>query len=123
MNRRELIRQYKETPRPVGVYRVRNTRNDRAFVASSVDLPAALNRERFQLRMRGHPNTALQRDWDEHGPEAFVFEVLDTLSRKDEADYDPGEDLRSLEELWLERLTPYGERGYNAPKQPAGRAP
>jgi hypothetical protein len=26
---------------------------------------------------------------------------------------DPGEDLQALKELWLEKLEPYDERGYN----------
>jgi hypothetical protein len=49
MNRKELVRAYKETARPMGIYRVHNTRNDRSFVGRSVDLPAILNRERMSL--------------------------------------------------------------------------
>ena len=51
MDRKELIRKYKETPRPMGVYQVRNTRNGKALIATSLDLNAALNRHRAQLRM------------------------------------------------------------------------
>ena len=54
--------------------------------------------------MGGHPNPRLQSDWAAEGPDAFVFEVLDTLSPNDDPDYDPGDDLRMLEELWLEKL-------------------
>ncbi len=97
----------------MGVYRVRNTQTDRSLVARSVDLPASLNRERAQLRFGGHPNAALQRDWHAFGPDAFAFEVLDTLTPPDDRpDYDPADDLRVLEALWLERLAPFGERGY-----------
>jgi hypothetical protein len=35
MNRKELIRQYKETPRPMGVYRVRNAQSGRSLVGAS----------------------------------------------------------------------------------------
>jgi hypothetical protein len=117
MSRAALRRAYKETRRPMGVYRVRNTRTDRSLVARSVDLPASLNRERAQLRFGGHPNTELQRDWNASGPEAFVFEVLDTLApRDDQPGYDPTDDLRVLEALWLERLAPFGDRGYVPPR-------
>ena len=112
MNRKELVRAYKEAARPMGVFRVHNTTHDRSFIGRSVDLPSMLNRMRAQLGFGGHPNRELQRDWNELGPGAFQFEVLDTLPVCDEAGYDPADDLRVLEALWLERLQPYGERGY-----------
>ena len=117
--KRELIRAYKETARPMGVYRVRNLTNGRALVGRSVDLPSVLNRERAALRFGAHGNRALQRDWNALGPDAFAFEVLDTLTPVDRPDWDPADDLCALEELWLERLEPFGERGY-APR-PARR--
>jgi len=55
----------------------------------------------------------------ELGPEAFEVEILDTLTPPDRPDYDPADDLRALEGLWLEQLSPFGDRGYNAtPKKP-----
>src|SRR5215467_14280564 len=102
MDRKALIREYKESRRPMGVYRVRNTVNGRSLVGASADLPAMLNRHRAQLRLGVHFNRALQKDWNEFGPEAFEFEVLDTLTAPDRPDYDPSDDLRVLEELWLE---------------------
>lgn len=112
MDRKARIRAYRESPRPMGVFRVRNTRNGRSLIGSSVDVPAMLNRQRFQLGAGGHPDRALQRDWGAFGPEAFEFETLDTLQPPDEPDYDPAVDLRMLEELWLEKLGRPGERGY-----------
>jgi hypothetical protein len=99
----------------MGVYRIHNTRDERSLVGRSVDLPAILNRERVALRFGSHPNAALQRDWATLGPDAFVFEVLDTLTAPEgQPDYDPTEDLRVLEEMWVERLQVTGERGYGA---------
>ena len=117
-SRRELIRAYKESRRPMGVYQVRNTRDGRLLVARTVDLPSALNRERAALRFGAHQNAALQRDWNALGPDAFAFEALDTLTPPEgQPAYDPADDLRVLEAMWLERLRPWGERGYlRAPK-------
>lgn len=113
MDRRELIRAYKQTPRPMGVYRVHNTVNGKSLVGKSRDLPSILNRERAELKLGGHRNKQMQRDWNELGASAFTFEVLDTLSvPPDQPGYDPADDLRVLEALWLERLQPFGERGY-----------
>jgi hypothetical protein len=113
-DRKARIRAYTETPRPAGVYRVRNTRNGRALVGSSVDAPAILNRHRAQLRMGVHALRALQADWNELGAEAFEFEVLDILEPPaHDPGYDPREDLRVLEQMWLDKLSPFAERGYN----------
>jgi len=112
--RKELIRQYKNSRRPVGVFRIRNKVDDRSFVASSIDLPSALNRHRSQLKGGVHANRALQADWDRLGADAFEFEPLDTLSPREQPEWNPSEDLRELELLWLEKLRPFGARGYNA---------
>lgn len=112
MDRKEQIRAYKESPRPMGVFRVRNIANGRSLVGSSVDVPAMLNRQRFQLGAGGHPDRALQADWNESGADAFVFETLDTLEPSDEPGWDPAVDLRALEAMWLEKLGRAGQGGY-----------
>ena len=114
MDRKALIRDYKESRRPMGVFRVRNTVTGKCLVGTSVNLPGMLNRQRSQLEMAGHPNRELQKDWNELGPDAFVFEVLDTLAPREQPDYDPSDDLRALEQLWLDKLTPFEGLGYNA---------
>jgi hypothetical protein len=118
MDRKALIRQYKETPRPVGVFRVRNTVNGKSLVGASTDVPSMLNRQRAQLRLGVHHNRALQADWNALGEEAFAFEVLDTLAPPEQPDWDPSDELRVLEALWLERLSPYGDRGYHPDPKP-----
>lgn len=103
-DRRELMRQYKETPRPAGVYRVQHISSGRILLGSSVDAPAMLNRIRAQLRMKGHPNRTLQRDWNTDGPDAFEFEVIDLLAPSTTPTADPTDDLAMLEALWREKL-------------------
>lgn len=119
--RKERAREYLENPRPMGIYRVRNTANGKCLIGASVDLPSMLNRQQAQLRMGMHTNRALQGDWNEHGPGAFAFEVVDMLKAPpDQPDYDPTSDLKVLEALWLEKLSPFGEQGYNAKPRQAG---
>jgi len=112
VDRKALIRAYKERPRTMGVYRVVNGRGGRCLLGSSIDAPAALNRQRAQLRMAGHPVKALQRDWDAQGPDSFAFEILDTLEPPDEPGYDPAADLSELESMWRERLLGEGVEMY-----------
>lgn len=106
------IRAYKETPRPMGVYRLRNVADRRSLVGESVDAPARLNRLRAQLRLGAHPSRELQEDWRRLGPEGFVFEVLDTLAPAKEPSASPADDLAALKAMWLERLAAEGERFY-----------
>jgi|SRR6218665_1225317 len=114
--RAELKRSYKEKPPDMGVFAVRNRANGKLLVGTSLNLPGALNRLRFELTTRIHRNfPALQEDWDRLGADAFSFEVLDVLAPPEEPGGDLKEELRVLEALWLERLRPYGEAGYNAP--------
>jgi hypothetical protein len=118
-DRKALIRQYKLTPRSMGVGAVRNTTSDKALVVAGRDLSALLNRHQAQLRLNAHGNRALQADWNTLGPGAFKFVVLDTLTPKDAPDYDPTEDLRTLEDLWLEKLNPFEPTGYHHRKERA----
>jgi len=113
-DRRAISREYKESYRPTGVYRLRNTSNGRILVGSSVNLPAIFNRLRMQLdggTYVKHPE--LQRDWKALGAAAFELEVLQELEPPEGPGWDPTDDLAALEALWLEELEPYGEKGYN----------
>jgi hypothetical protein len=112
IDRKARIREYKETPRPAGIYLVRNTATGKSLVGSTGDLPGMLNRQRFQLENGLHPDRELQKDWNDLGSDAFEFEVLDRLEPKDEPAHDPTEDLRVLKEMWLEKLTASGEPLY-----------
>jgi hypothetical protein len=120
MDRKALTRAYKEAPRPMGVYPIRNTVNGKSLVASSINLPAILNRHQAALRLGGHTNKALQKDWNELGPEAFEFEVLDTLTPSAKPGDKPADDLLALEAMWIEKLSATEDLGYNPKaKRPA----
>ncbi len=115
MNKKELKSEYLQNHRPMGIYQIRNIVNDKVLIGSSLDLPGILNRHKFQLKMGGHPNKALQADWNEFGAESFAFEIVDEITPKEGRDH--REELEFLEELWLEKSQPYGDRGYNEKKK------
>jgi hypothetical protein len=112
IDRKALAREYRETPRPVGIFRVRNVATGRTLLGTSVDLPSMLNRQRMQLRLGGHPNRALQADWNAVGEDGFAVEVVDTLAMEPGDARDPADDLRELEALWRERLGAEGASSY-----------
>ncbi|MCU0722572.1 MAG: GIY-YIG nuclease family protein [Planctomycetes bacterium] len=112
-DKKEIKRRFKETPPDMGVFAIRNLSNGKSLVASSPDLHAALNSHRFRLKAGMHENRDLQKDFSEAGESNFAFEVLDRLKPKDDPGFDAAAELKVLESLWLEKLTPYGERGYH----------
>ena len=99
----------------MGVFQIRNLANEKLFVGSSMNLEGIFNRHEFQLKMGGHPNKSLQKDWNALGAENFAFEILEELESRENLDDEA--ELTFLEDLWLEKLEPYGEKGYNERKK------
>jgi len=114
---RELKDEYKKMKFRIGVFRIRNIKNDKCFIGSSQDLDAAWNSQRFQLEAGLHSNEELQNDWAILGAENFVYEVLDELQADDDLSTDYTKELKALEELVIEELQPFGEKGYNRRKR------
>ena len=108
-----LIRAYKERPKPAGIFQVKNSVNGKVLLGSSLNLDGCLNRHRFGLSNGSHRNKRLQSEWNEYGPEAFVFEILERVKPSDDPNFDVEVELTLLEEIWIEQLQPFGERGYN----------
>lgn len=113
MDRRSAKLDYKLGHRPMGVFQIRNTVNDKVFVDSSLNVPGKINRHMFALKAGLHAAKRLQADWNELGEEKFVFEVLEDVEPRSDAGYDHAADVRTLEELWLDKLRPFGDNGYN----------
>lgn len=114
MSRREMIKEYKNTLQPMGIVQVKNIRNGRVYITASGNIKGTINSLRFQLRMGSFlPSPALSKEWNEMGEESFVIEVLDELKPVDKPGHDYKEELKALESMWLEKLKPYGERGYH----------
>ncbi|MGH9802489.1 MAG: GIY-YIG nuclease family protein [Blastocatellia bacterium] len=112
-----LKKEYQQSHRPMGVFQIRNMVNEKVFVGRALNLPGIFNRHRLELRMGSHKNLMLQAEWKEFGADKFAFEILDELTPVSDPQYDYREDLVHLEDLWLEKLQPYGEAGYNEPKK------
>jgi hypothetical protein len=114
--KKELKREYKQNHRPMGVFQIYNLVNNKVLVGASLNLPGILNRHKFQLTAGIHPNRTLQSEWNEWGSKNFAFEILDELQPNPDPNHDYSADLAFLEDLWLEKLEPYDDRGYNERK-------
>lgn len=112
-SRQELKRAYQERPKQAGVFQIKNVASGKVLLGSSLNLDGALNRHRFMLSIGGHPNKELQQDWSRLGAEAFVCEVLEVVKLAEDPHFNISDELTLLEQIWLEQLQPFGERGYN----------
>jgi len=114
MNRREMIKEYKNSLRPMGIVQVKNIRNGRVYLAASANTTGTINSILFQLKMGTFlPSPCLAKDWKEMGEQSFVVEVIDELKPVDDPAYDYRDDLKALEAMWLDKLKPFGEQGYH----------
>ena len=111
--KKELKEEYKHMKFPMGVFQIRNTVNGKIFVDSSTNMNAKWNRNKLQLSVGNHPNKELQKDWNEFGEKAFEFEVIEELKHNDKKDIDYKKEVALLEEMLMDEMQPFGERGYN----------
>tara|TARA_Y100000296_G_C5051910_1_gene195276 strand:- start:44 stop:655 length:612 start_codon:yes stop_codon:yes gene_type:complete len=60
-------------------YLIMNTINGKVYIGQSTQYSRRWADHRIRLRKNKHENKHLQRDYDEHGKDAFVFEVIEEL--------------------------------------------
>lgn len=112
-SRKEMKRQFLETPKEAGVFQIKNTVEGKVLLGSSLNLHGPFNKHRFMLSHRMHDNRRLQADWDRLGPDAFAFDVLEVVEPRDDPGFSLADELTLLEQIWLEKLQPLAPRGYN----------
>lgn len=111
--KKELKEEYKNMKFPMGVFQIRNTVNGKIFVDSGINMQAKWNRNKSQLKFGNHPNKRLQKDWNEFGEEAFIFEILSELEQKDTKTIDYQKEVKLLEEIVMDEIQPFDDKGYN----------
>lgn len=112
-SKQNLKREYKERKKPAGIFQVKNTVNGKVLLGSSLNLEGPLNSHKFMLTIGRHRNEALQHEWSKFGADKFVFEILEEVKVKDDPNFNLNDELTLLEQIWIEKLQPFGDRGYN----------
>ncbi len=112
--RKELKEEYKHLKFRMGVFAIRNLTNGKVFISSSLDLKAIWHAQKLQLDMGIHPNGALQADWNALGADNFSYEILDELKETEGKELDYKKEIKTLEEMHIDSMQPFGEKGYNA---------
>lgn len=116
-SRKDLKQAYREREQRAGIFQIKNTANGKVLLGSSLNLDGPLNSARFMLSSGSHRNKELQHDWNQYGADAFVFEILEVVKVTDDPNFKLSDELTLLEQIWIEELQPFGERGYNTSTQ------
>lgn len=89
----------------VGVYEIRNTINNKVYIGCSGNIKLRWRTHRTKLRGGRHENTYLQRSFDKHGEDVFVFSVIEETNV---------DSLITVEQKWLDLYKSYErDKGYN----------
>ena len=105
MDRKAMLRAYRDRKVTGGVYGYRNATNGKILLQSTCDITKAANLLAFSKEMGLCPHPLLRDDWGASGGSAFSVEILETLDKKEEQTGEEfAADVRTLESLWRERL-------------------
>jgi len=113
INKKQIIKDYKLQKQPIGIYAVHNLKDNKMFIGASKNLPAVIRRFDFTLKMGSFPYEALINDYKRLGDKHFEIKVLDELEIKDETEKEIDNELKTLEEMWIEKLRKDGVTFYN----------
>lgn len=112
-SRKMLLEEYKQLKTYMGVIQITNNANGKIFVAAYPNLKNKWLTIKGQLDMGMFGNTQLQKDWKDLSHEVFTFEVLEDKETDEVTDM--RWELKQMAKPWLEKLQPYGDKGYNIP--------
>ena len=106
--RRMLARQARDAFPPMGIYTIRDRSSGYRVLGASRNVPAALNRARFELGMGKYADRVLQAEWNRSGADGLDFDVLELVKEREDANFDYAGELKALEQIYreLEGLVP-----------------
>jgi group I intron endonuclease len=60
-----------------GIYKITNKINGRYYIGSSINIKNRWNEHKRTLKQNKHDNDFLQKSWNKHGEESFLFEIIE----------------------------------------------
>lgn len=89
----------------IGIYTIMNLVTHKFYMGSSIRCRARIGRHIRALTSQKHDNKYLQNAWNKHGPDAFIFVVIEECK---------AEDRFVREQYWIDRFeTSNSEKGFN----------
>jgi group I intron endonuclease len=95
-----------------GIYKIVNIVNGKYYLGSSDNMKNRWKKHLYDLRHNKHHSIHLQRAWNKHGENNFVFQIVEEVKRSI---------LLEREQYHLDTFTPWNESiGYNVSKSACG---
>jgi group I intron endonuclease len=88
-----------------GIYKITNKNNGRYYIGSSVNINNRWNEHKRTLKQNKHDNHFLQKSWNKHGEESFLFEIIEYVLDLDK--------LLEREQYYLDLITHNKKITYN----------
>lgn len=88
----------------MGVLSIKNNRNGKQYIQSSLNLEALVNRIKFELNSRLFNNTALQKDWTESGSESFTFEFVTIVPNEENPYINYRKEIQKAEKTYISEV-------------------
>lgn len=103
--KKELKSAYKSRPVTGGICCIYCKNNNRRLLQSTRNIEGLRNRFTFAMKIKSCPDPLLLEEWKEFGNDAFTFEVLEEIAKREEqTDKEFTADIEVLYEMWLEKL-------------------
>jgi group I intron endonuclease len=61
----------------VGIYSIKNSKNNKIYIGSSVDIKSRWRLHKHELLNNKHHSQYLQRSWNKYGEDVFIFEIME----------------------------------------------
>jgi hypothetical protein len=113
INKKEIIKEYKNQKHPAGLFAVKNKPDNKMFIGISLNLPAKIRGITFELELGSHAYRNLADDYKRLSKEQFDIFILDQIEVRDETDRELHTELETLEAMWVEKLKSEGVTFYN----------
>ena len=88
-----------------GIYKIKNIGDEKVYIGHSLNIEYRWRKHVEALKAKRHENIHLQRAWDKHGKDNFIFEKIE-VCRENE--------LKDREQYWMDYYKCYNhDKGYN----------
>ncbi|MDD5017481.1 MAG: GIY-YIG nuclease family protein [Eubacteriales bacterium] len=104
-SKKEILAAYKQRKVIGGVYTITNTANGKILMLMTTDIAGSKNRFEFSQKTGSCISFQLQDDWKQFGANAFSFDILESLEKKESQTLKEfQEDLKILYGVLLEKI-------------------
>ncbi len=104
-SRKNLSAQYKNRTVDGGVYCIKCAKTDQIWLHKTTDMQGSQNRFSFSVATKTCLEPSMLDAWNQYGTDAFTFEVLETLTKKEsQAIEEFSDDISVLFGMWQEKL-------------------